>query len=193
MDGYKKKKTQVWRGNNYSDTRMSVVRFLEKECPLLSGRVLNVSAGGWPVPKQLLDFNKVKEYITFDQKLYGDVKNVADVYGDVSNMPFNDNEFDALINNQAIECYKNPFKAVSEMHRVLKDGGTLLLDAPFNYTWFGYGSTPESLKKNNPVYDYWRFTPQALEELTKDFSKVEITHSGPNIWDAYNFMVKAVK
>jgi SAM-dependent methyltransferase len=193
MDGYKKDKKNKWRGQLYSDTRFAVIKFLEKEAPVLQGRVLNVSSGGWPVPKQLLNKNQLTEYITFDMRQYGDAINSVDVVGDVHSMPFKDGEFDAIINNQAIECYKNPFKAISEMYRILCPGGVLLIDAPFNHAWFGYGGTPDSLKKKNKVYDYWRITPQGLEMLLEQFSKVIIETSGPNKWDPYCIMAKAIK
>ena len=136
---------------------------------------------------------KITKYTTFDKKKYGDSVNPVQVFGDVSDMSFSDGEFDAVINNQSIECYPNPFIAVSEMHRVLKKGGVLLIDMPFNHNWFGYGSTPESCSKKNKVYDYWRITPQGLELLLKDFDKVELKISGPNNWEPYCIMAKAVK
>lgn len=192
MDGYKKSKTNKWAGNLYSDTRFPVIMFMKKEVPLLSGNVLNVSSGGWTVPKQFLSKN-VSRYTTFDRKKYGDSINVVDVIGDVHKMPFKNEEFDAIINNQSLECYENPFQAIAEMYRILKPGGVLLIDTPFNHSWFGYGSTPESAKKKNKVYDYWRITPQGLELLLKDFSKVSIDTSGPNKWDPYCIMAKAIK
>ncbi len=137
MDGHPNPKNCKWRGQMYSATRYAVIKWLEKELPSISGDVLSVAAGGWPVPKQLLDFKKVKKYTTFDKKFYGDGKNPVDVYGDVHAMPKDwDNKWDCVICNQAIECFKNPFKAISEMHRVLKPGGVLLIDAPYNYRWF---------------------------------------------------------
>jgi len=193
MDGYKKDKSNLWRGNMYSDTRFSVIKFLEREAPLLSGNILNVSSGGWPVPKQLLNDKVVTKYTTFDQKIYGDSVNKVDVNGDVHKMPFKDNTFDAIINNQALECYQNPFIAISEMHRVLKVGGILLIDTPFNHAWFGHGANPDTLKKKNKVQDYWRITPQGLEMLLGSFSKVSVEASGPNTWDPYCIMAKAVK
>jgi SAM-dependent methyltransferase len=163
--------------------------------PKVSGEVLNVAAGGWPVPRQLLDFKKVKKYTTYDKKWYGDNKNPVDVYGDIEKMPSVwTNKWDCVICNQALECFPNPFKAMSEIRRVLKPNGVLLIDVIFNYVWFGYGSNSGSLKKKNPVKDYWRISKDGVELLLKDFSKVNIQgFGGASENDRYVYCVKAIK
>ena len=55
MDGNQIPKTKVWRNNHYSETRYAVIKWLEKELPKVSGRIINLGAGGWKVPYQLLD------------------------------------------------------------------------------------------------------------------------------------------
>lgn len=194
MDGHPNPKNKTWRGHQFSETRYSVVKWLERELPSVTGDVLNVAAGGWPIPKQLLTNAGVKSYTTYDQKHYGDNKNPVQVFGDVHDMPADwTNKWDCVICNQAMECFANPFKAIEELRRVLKPGGVLFIDAPFNYRWFGDEAWPEKPPKKHRVYDYWRITKDGWELLTKDFSQVTIEHSGPNIWDAYNFMIKATK
>ena len=194
MDGNPIPKTKKWRGNVYSETRYAVIKWLEKELPAVTGDVLIVSAGNWPVPKQLLTNRGIRSIKTFDRKSYGNSKNHVDFRGDVHDMPKDWNgKWDCLINNQSFECYENPFKAMSEMYRILKPGGILLLDSPYNYRWFGKGSwdTPEQNKKD--VQDYWRITENGWQLLTKNFGKVRIEHSGPNKYDPYTYMIKAVK
>jgi SAM-dependent methyltransferase len=178
----------------YSETRYAVIKWLERELPNITGDVLNVAAGGWPVPKQLLTNPKLGKYFTYDQKFYGDGKNPVNKYGDVHDMPKEwTNRWDCVICNQSIECFENPVKAMSEMRRVLKPGGVLLIDAPFNYRWFGESSFPGKKPKLHRVYDYWRITRDGWELLTKDFKSVKIDRSGPNKWDPYCYMVKCIK
>lgn len=194
MDGFPKKKNNKWRGSDYSDTRYAIVKWLERELPSVSGDVLIVSAGNWPVPKQLLNKSKVTSIKTFDKKVYGNSKNSVDFIGDVHSMPKEwTNKWDCIINNQAIECYENPFVAMDEMYRVLKQGGTLLIDAPYAYRWFGQGSWDNPDQNKKPVKDYWRITENGWQLLTKKFKDVKIEHSGPNKWSPYTYMVKAKK
>ena len=88
-----------------------------------------------------------------------------DIVGDIHNMPFGDNELDGIICNAVLEHIENPFKAVSEMYRVLKLGGACFVYVPFLYY---YHAQPGYYK------DYWRYTKDALEMLFKDFSVMEI-------------------
>lgn len=194
MDGHPNPKSKTYRGRQYSETRYAIIKWLEKELPKIKGEVLNVAAGGWEVPKQLLDMKQVTKYTTFDKKFYGDGKNQVDVYGDVHNMPKEwTNKWDCVICNQAIECFENPAKAMDEFYRVLKPGGILLVDAPFNYRWFGEGSFPGQKVKKHKVYDYWRITRDGWDLLTKKFTKTTVERSGPNKWDPYTYMVKCIK
>lgn len=198
MDGYKKEKKHKWRGNMYSDTRYAVIKWLERELPKITGDVLNIAAGGWPVPEQLLTNPKRGKYFTVDKKHYGDSKNPVRKYCDAHALPPEWTErWDCVMMNQALECMVNPFTVLSEMYRVLKPGGVCLIDTPFNVSWFGYGAYPDTLKKKFPVDDYWRITPQGLELLFNQagFKRKNITieTSGPNTWDPYCIMGKAVK
>ena len=138
--------------------------------------------------------SEIKSYVTFDLPTYGNTKNSVNVFGDVHDMPKEwTNKWDCIINSQALECYESPFVAMDEMYRILKPGGTLLLDVPFAYRWFGRGSWADEKQNKKDVKDYFRFTRQGLELLTKKFKDVRIDESGPNKWDPYCYMIKAVK
>lgn len=194
MDGAPNPKTKKWRGQLYSETRYAVIQWLERELPLVIGDVINISAGNWDVPKKLLNMSKVTSYITFDLPTYSGTKNNVNVFGDVHNMPKEwTNKWDYIINSQALECYKDPFKAMGEMYRILKPGGILLLDVPFAYRWFGKGSWYDEKQNKKEVKDYYRFTRDGLELLTKAFKSVKIDRSGPNKYAPYCYMLKAVK
>jgi ubiquinone/menaquinone biosynthesis C-methylase UbiE len=53
--------------------------------------------------------------------------NIDFVQGNVSNMPFPENRFHFIICVLAFKNFKDPLKALQEMHRVLKPGGTVLI------------------------------------------------------------------
>lgn len=79
---------------------------------------------------------------------------------DMQNLPLEDNIFDFVISDQVIEHLENPGKAIAESYRVLKKSGIAIYTTCFiNYIHFG----PK---------DFWRFSPDALRYLCKDFSEI---------------------
>ncbi|WP_286134000.1 class I SAM-dependent methyltransferase [Bacillus sp. AFS053548] len=55
--------------------------------------------------------------------------------GNASNLPCDDNTFDFIVCSAAFKNFMDPVKALSEMYRVLKPGGTsLIIDMNFNAT-----------------------------------------------------------
>ena len=88
-----------------------------------------------------------------------------DIVGDIHNMPFADNSLEAIICMAVFEHIENHLKAAKELYRVLKPGGYCLVQAPFLYYYH-----PEKGYYN----DYWRFTPDSLRMLFKDFSNFEM-------------------
>ena len=195
MDGFPVSKSKQYKGQLYSETRYAVIKWLEKELPSVSGSVIDIGAGGWQVPKQLLDFKKIKEYKTFDKKYYGDSKNTVDYYGDIQSMDASwSNKWDAILCLEVIECVPDLFKAFSEMYRILKPGGVLLLSCPFNYRHFGDGSWNDPKKDKRGVVDYWRPSKQGLELLAKQFSKAQVEgFGGTGSHDRFVHCLKAVK
>jgi len=58
-------------------------------------------------------------------------RGIADIHkGDAQNLPFESNFFDAVLALDALEHFENDSRAVSEMFRVLKPGGLLLVNTP---------------------------------------------------------------
>jgi len=52
------------------------------------------------------------------------------ILGDAENLPFRDGVFDATISAGSIEYWPDPFKGISEMVRVTKSGGKVVVLAP---------------------------------------------------------------
>jgi len=79
---------------------------------------------------------------------------------DMQNLPYDDNTFDLVISDQVIEHLENPERAIKESYRVLKNGGIAIHTTCFlNYI------------HPNPI-DFWRFSPDSLRYLCRDFSEV---------------------
>jgi len=60
--------------------------------------------------------------------------------GNVESLPYKDEMFDSIVSTMAFSGYPDEIKAMSELHRVLKKGGRLLMvdiNYPANKNWIG--------------------------------------------------------
>jgi SAM-dependent methyltransferase len=64
--------------------------------------------------------------------------------------------YDSVVCHQVLEHVPAPGAALSELHRVLKPGGTLVI------------SVPHLSRQHELPHDYFRFTPQGLRRLLED-------------------------
>ena len=117
----------------------SMVGFGPKEAIKgIGGKIINLGSGSQRIRKDVVNVD-IHPY-----------RNV-DIVGDIYNLPFADNEADAVICDQVLEHLNNPTMALLEMARVLKSGGLIYIAVPFVA---GYHSSPD---------DYYRFTKNGLE------------------------------
>lgn len=103
-----------------------------------------------------------REYVGIDIREGRGVDQVADIMC----LPFEDETFGSVVTVDTFEHVRDPFKGVDEIHRVLKPGGQLIFIVPFSF----------------PIHeqpDYWRFTPEGVEYLLRNFSEVKVTAHGP--------------
>ncbi len=72
-------------------------------------------------------FKKLKnlEYTTTDLN-----SPLADVKADICNLPFENNSFDFILCNHVLEHIPDDTKAMQELYRILKPGGTAILQIP---------------------------------------------------------------
>jgi SAM-dependent methyltransferase len=94
----------------------------------LSGRILDVGCGGKPYEAL---FN-AEEYVglEYDSPANRATKR-ADFFYDGGNFPFEDGSFDAVFFSEVFEHVFNPDEFLSEVRRVLRPGGRILLTVPF--------------------------------------------------------------
>jgi ubiquinone/menaquinone biosynthesis C-methylase UbiE len=124
-------------------------KWIASVIPYIKGpKVLEVSFGpGYLMTKYAqnyevwgIDFNQ-KMVNKTRKRLKGMVSAEKIIQGNVEHLPYNDEYFDTVINTMAFTAYPDGEKALNEMLRVLKPGGSLLLvdvDYPVDRNIFGY-------------------------------------------------------
>jgi SAM-dependent methyltransferase len=86
----------------------------------------------------------------------------VDVVGDARGMPLADSSMDVVLCTQVLEHIPDPIAVIGEIRRVLKPGGTLLL------------SVPSIFPQHGSPGDYWRYMPQGLQWVLRDFHSVTV-------------------
>jgi len=108
-------------------------------------------------------FESTEKYIGFDIEENDEV----DVVGLNWNLPFEENEFDALISTQVLEHTAKITETVAEIKRVVKPEGLIYISVPLTFPEHGI------------PHDFYRFTRYGLMEVFKDFEIIYITpHNG---------------
>ena len=117
-------------------------------------------------------FSKNYQAVGYKPKMiYG--KDNCDLSGDILNLPFKNRSIDAVICLEVIEHVVDPMKAITEIYRVIKPKGTVILTTPFLLPFHGKGKSVKSFSHSS-YPDFWRFTHQGLEFLFKDFSEIRV-------------------
>lgn len=154
-------KTSPW--NTFFEEKMKKI-FTEKKY------IIDVGGGLRIDPKRN---NRKKEHHWLDAYLpnvkYIILDKVADynpdLVGDIHHLTLPDNSVDAMLCINLLEHVEEPQQAVREAYRVLKPGGYLYIEVPFLF----YYHPMEGYYK-----DFFRFTKDGLEYMTKDFTTVEM-------------------
>lgn len=83
-------------------------------------------------------------------------------------LPFEDDQFDQVMALAVLEHTKRPWQVAQEMCRVLKPGGTVLIDYPFLQPVHGY------------PHHYFNATPQGHRSLFEDHCDIQSVDIGVN-------------
>ncbi len=150
-----------------SPHRNQIEKYLYKFLPQLDGRVLEVGS-----KNRRYDSLFKNAPIAIDITP-NETKGV--IFGDINNLSFDSESFDAVVCLEVLEYVKTPEKAISEMSRVIKKEGTLILSVPFMYRVHD---------------DMLRYTKKYLNQsLSEDFSSVECFSIG----NAYTIILDIIK
>lgn len=128
-----------------------LLRALEEARTFASGRLLDVGCGTKPY-RQLFG---ATEHIGTDWPSSFHQVNV-EVFASAESLPFKSGLFDTVLCTELIEHLRHPADAMSEMSRVLKPGGHLILSAPFVH------------EVHEQPFDFFRYTPLGLLALAEE-------------------------
>lgn len=146
--------------DTYELCREHLNRFIEKSSRELSGenvKVLEIGAQGRSDVSKYFRNSTIETLDIvhdYNPTYLGDITKYND------HIP--DSSFDIICCLEVLEHTLNPFLAITELRRLLKDGGYLLVSAPLNWRIHG------------PIPDCWRFTEFGWRVLLKDFEIIEI-------------------
>jgi SAM-dependent methyltransferase len=155
-------------------------RFLRRQVKKNSGRISGVIADlGCGFKPYQRYFKKARHVgLDYPSTALAVQSGRADLFGDLTDLPFKTACLDGVLCTQVLEHIAEPSRALSEIHRVLKPGGILLLSAPFFYPL------------HDEPHDYYRFSHHGLNHLltSADLEMTEITHQGGYIAMAGEFL-----
>lgn len=151
--GFSKKSKKYSRKNLYDRLKIELADIQS------DSKILNVGAGGdvAHIIKQELG-QKIVDLKSMDI----DPAMNPDIIGDVCRIPFPDQSIDFIIMMEVLEHVKEPFIAVSEIYRVLKPGGRVILSTPFIYP------------VHAEPHDYFRYTKNGLLYMFRFFKAIEV-------------------
>ncbi len=119
--------------------------------------------GGGGFNKQLTKYQSLfkNNYKTVDI----DPKTKPDIVGDIQNLPFLDETVGGIICISVLEHIEDPGKAISEIYRILENGGKALVYVPFLFPYHA---------KAGFYKDFFRFSRDGIEYLFRRFKNVEV-------------------
>jgi SAM-dependent methyltransferase len=142
-------------------SRKGLYEFLQHEFSSISAneRVLTIGAGG-EVNELLNNYSAQKNFSVTSFDI--DPKYQPDMLGDICTFDFGDRTYDVIVLSEVLEHVHSPHLAIRNIHGVLKEGGRLILTAPFIFPI------------HERPHDYFRYTRYGLEFLLSEFRDVKI-------------------
>jgi SAM-dependent methyltransferase len=149
--------------------RNEIFKAISNVIPSFRGKVLDSGCGVMPYKKIILENKEITSYVGLDIESALSYDNVQpDFYWDGITMPFENNTFDVVLSTEVLEHVLNPDAYLLEVKRVLKPGGVFFFTVPF------------LMSLHEVPFDYYRYTPYALEEIFKrvGFTNIKIKPMG---------------
>ena len=145
---------------NYGDVKVTLP-LIKKYC---SGNSLDAGCGDMPYKSYIINLVTNYDTIDFEEHVPG-----ITYIGDLQDMyMIKDDTYDTILCFEVLEHLPNPFKAVREIRRIIKNNGMLIL------------SVPHLSRLHDVPHDYFRYTKFGLKALLEEngFEIVEIKTRG---------------
>ncbi|RYZ19647.1 MAG: class I SAM-dependent methyltransferase, partial [Chitinophagaceae bacterium] len=153
--------------------RHRLLKAISRFAPNLKGKLLDFGCG----QKPYYSLFTVDEYIGIDFENPGHphANEAIDVFYNGKNIPFANNTFDSIFTSEVFEHVFNLPEIITELHRVLKPGGQLLISCPFAFC------------EHEQPNDYARYTSFAMRHMLqqKGFEVIEQVKTGNSIEAIY--------
>jgi len=131
--------------------RRAIYKVMREQVPNLNGKILDIGCGVKPY-QQLFVNTSSYTGMEFDSNEQRE-KSQAEIFYDGKKFPFKNKTFDSIIFTEVLEHIFNPDEFLSEVNRVLKTNGTILLSTPF--IWY----------EHSHPYDYGRYSSFGLKHI----------------------------
>lgn len=145
--------------------------FLARNKARIKGNIIDLGCGERPYEEWLLQYGNTYLGVDWSETLHA---LRADIVADLSKpLPLDDNVADTVVSFSVLEHLFRPQQLLAEAYRLLRPGGSLLLQVPFMW---GVHEAP---------HDYYRFTPYALTSMGREanFDEVIVSPQG-GYWTA---------
>lgn len=149
--------------------RKSILLALVRNQEYLCGNLLDVGCGQSPYKPILLSPQGcADQYVGLDLNDNPVHVNQPDVLWDGRSIPLEDSSFDSVVLTEVLEHCPEPRDLLGEVNRVMKPGAKLFGTVPFIYPL------------HEAPWDFYRYTPFAIERLAKqtDFKVIKIESLG---------------
>lgn len=147
--------------NPFFIARRGLLKSIKELGKEIKGETLDVGCGTKPYEK----YFKCSQYVGLEiETTINREQKSADYFYDGKKFPFGNAEFDSIVTNQVLEHVFNPDEFLSEINRVLKINGKLLLTVPF--VW----------DEHEQPYDYARYSSFGLKSLLEKHGFEIIKH-----------------
>jgi SAM-dependent methyltransferase len=131
--------------------RYPLFKSIQHFAPQMKGKLMDFGCGSKPY----FNLFNVESYtgVDIEKSGHNHLHSKVDVYYSGTSLPFENEKFDSIFSSEVLEHLFQPDELLSEINRVLKPGGKLLLTAPFGWN------------EHEMPYDYARYSSTGIRHL----------------------------